>query len=313
MAFLPFAAVGALLASSKKVRKEIKRFGKRVKKQLKRTMKSKAFKVIAAAALIATGVYFIGGMMGATLPGITTAGGTAAAGTTAGATAATTAGATAAGATVATTTTAGTTAATAAASGNILSNTAAAIVNGARTIGQAAYGAGQSTTAFLSEGFSKVTGEASKEAGKEALKDTAIDTTITDPMIMTQDQLADYTAGETIKTGTKEVAKEEGKRGILGGKPFSEQTTVEKLKTTKNVVTGVQAAGSLLEGKPDGTSDGSPFAGFDPEGFTGDPIFTPAPTNNFLQQQFPLVDFNALVKPITSDAFIRTKQVLGQP
>jgi len=307
MAFLPFAAVGALLASSKKVRKEIKRFGRRVEKQLKRTTKSKAFKIIAAAALIATGVYFIGGMMGATLPGITTAGGTAAAGT-AGATAAGTAGATAAGAT------AGATAAgaTTAASGSILSNTAAAIVNGARTAANAVYGAGQSTTAFLSEGFNKITGDAAGEAGKEALKDTAIDTTITDPMIMTQDQLADYTAGETIKTGAKEVATEEGKKGFLGGKPFSEQTTAEKLKTTKNVVTGVQAAGSLLSGKPEAT-EGSSFAGFDPEGFVGDSVFTPSPMNNFIQQQFPLIDFNALVKPITSDAFIRTKQVLGQP
>ena len=294
MAFLPFAAVGALLASSKKVRKEIKRFGRRVEKQLKRTRKSKAFKIIAAAALIATGVYFIGGMMGATLPGITTAGGTAAA------------------TTAAATTTAGTTAATAATSGNILSNTAAAIVNGARTAANAVYGAGQSTTAFLSNGFNKITGDAAGEAGKEALKDTAIDTTITDPMIMTQDQLADYTAGETIKTGTKEVATEEGKKGFLGGKPFSEQTTAEKLKTTKNVVTGVQAAGSLLSGKPEAT-EGSYFAGFDPEGFVGDSVFTPSPMNNFIQQQFPLIDFNALVKPITSDAFIRTKQVLGQP
>lgn len=304
MAFLPFAAVGALLASSKKVRKEIKRFGKRVKKQLKRTVKSKAFKIIAAAALIATGVYFIGGMMGATLPGITTAGGTAAAGTTA----ATTAGATTAGATAAATTTAGTTAATAAASGNILSNTAAAIVNGARTAANAVYGAGQSTTAFLSEGFTKVTGEASKEAGKETLKDTAIDTTFDSSL-----ESVAGGGGEIGREAAKATVEKEGKKGILGGTPFSEQTTVEKLKTTKNVVTGVQAAGSLLQGKPDGTSDGSPFAGFDPEGFSGDPIFTPAPTNNFLQQQFPLVDFNALVKPITSDAFIRTKQVLGQP
>ena len=300
MAFLPFAAVGALLASSKKVRKEIKRFGRRVEKQLKRTTKSKAFKIIAAAALIATGVYFIGGMMGATLPGITTAGGTAAAGTAG----ATTAGATTAGATAA--------GATTAASGSILSNTAAAIVNGARTAANAVYGAGQSTTAFLSNGFNKITGDAAGEAGKEALKDTAIDTTITDPMIMTQDQLADYTAGETIKTGAKEVGKEETKKGFLGGKPFSEQTTAEKLKTTKNVVSGVQAAGSLLSGKPEAT-EGSSFAGFDPEGFVGDSVFTPSPMNNFIQQQFPLIDFNALVKPITSDAFIRTKQVLGQP
>tara|TARA_X000001382_G_scaffold130183_1_gene124243 strand:+ start:4214 stop:5083 length:870 start_codon:yes stop_codon:yes gene_type:complete len=289
MAFLPFAAVGALLASSKKVRKEIKRFGKRVKKQLKRTMKSKAFKVIAAAALIATGVYFVGGMMGATLPGITTAGGTAAAGTTAA-----TAGATTAGATTA----------TAAASGNILSNTAAAIVNGARTAANAVYGAGQSTTAFLSEGFTKITGEASKET----VKDTAIDTTFDSSL-----ESVAGGGGEIGREAAKATVEKEGKRGFLGGKPFSEQTTVEKLKTTKNVVSGVQAAGSLLAGAPDG-AEGSSFAGFDPEGFVGDAVFTPAPmSNNFLQQQFPLVDFNALVKPITSDAFLRTKQVLGQP
>ena len=65
MALLPFLAVGGLLASSKKVRKEIKRFGKRVKKQLKRTVKSKAFKIIAAAALIITGAHFVAGLMGA--------------------------------------------------------------------------------------------------------------------------------------------------------------------------------------------------------------------------------------------------------
>jgi len=285
MAFLPFAAVGALLASSKKVRKEIGRFAKKVKKKLKKVTKSKVFKVIAAAALIATGVYFVGGMMGATLPGITATGGTAAAGTTAAAT-----------------TTAGTTAATAAASGNILSNTAAAIVNGARTAANAVYGAGQSTTAFLNEGFNKITGE----AGKESVKNTAIDTTVTDPMLMTQDQLADFSAGETIKAG----AKEESKKGFLGGKPFSEQTTVEKLKTTGNVVTGVSAAGSLLAGSPEG-AEGSPFAGFDPEGFVGDPVFTPAPMAQ-MQSAYPLIDFNRLATTIDPSAFMRTNQQLGQ-
>jgi hypothetical protein len=285
MAFLPFAAVGALLASSKKVRKEIGRFAKKVKKKLKKVTKSKVFKVIAAAALIATGVYFVGGMMGATLPGITATGGTAAAGTTAAAT-----------------TTAGTTAATAAASGNILSNTAAAIVNGARTAANAVYGAGQSTTAFLNEGFNKITGE----AGKESVKNTAIDTTVTDPMLMTQDQLADFSAGETIKAG----AKEEGKRGFLGGKPFSEQTTVEKLKTTGNVVTGVSAAGSLLAGSPEG-AEGSAFAGFNPEGFVGDPVFTPAPMAQ-MQSAYPLIDFNRLATTIDPSAFMRTNQQLGQ-
>lgn len=274
MAFLPFAAVGALLASSKKVRKEIGRFAKKVKKKLKKVTKSKAFKIIAAAALIATGVYFVGGMMGATLPGITATGGTAAVGT----------------------------GGTAAASGNILSNTAAAIVNGARTAANAVYGAGQSTTAFLNEGFNKITGE----AGKESVKNTAIDTTVTDPMLMTQDQLADFSAGETIKAG----AKEESKRGFLGGKPFSEQTTVEKLKTTKNVVTGVQAAGSLLAGSPEG-AEGSPFAGFDPEGFVGDPVFTPAPMAQ-MQSAYPLIDFNRLATPIDPSAFMRTNQQLGQ-
>lgn len=274
MAFLPFAAVGALLASSKKVRKEIGRFAKKVKKKFKKVTQSKVFKVIAAAALIATGVYFIGGMMGATLPGITATGGTAAAGT------------------------AGTTAAT----GNILSNTAAAIVNGAKSVANTAYGAGRSTTAFLNEGFKKVTGE----AGKEALKDTAIDTTVTDPMLMTQNQMADFTAGKTIKAG----AKEESKRGLFGGTPFSEQTTVEKLKTTKNVVTGVQAAGSLLAGSPERT-EGSPFAGFDPEGFVGDPVFTPAPMAQ-MQSAYPLIDFNRLATTIDPSAFMRTKQQLGQ-
>ena len=274
MAFLPFAAVGALLASSKKVRKEIKRFGKRVKKQLKRTVKSKAFKIIAAAALIATGVYFVGGMMGATLPGITATGGTAAVGT----------------------------GGTAAASGNILSNTAALFVNAGKSVANTAYSAGQSTTAFLNEGFNKITGE----AGKESVKNTAIDTTVTDPMLMTQDQLADFSAGETIKAG----AKEESKRGFLGGKPFSEQTTVEKLKTTKNVVTGVQAAGSLLAGSPEG-AEGSPFAGFDPEGFVGDPVFTPAPMAQ-MQSAYPLIDFNRLATPIDPSAFMRTNQQLGQ-
>jgi len=275
MAFLPFAAVGALLASSKKVRKEIGRFAKKVKKKLKKVTKSKVFKVIAAAALIATGVYFVGGMMGATLPGITATGGTAAAGTTT---------------------------ATAAASGNILSNTAAAIVNGARTAANAVYGAGQSTTAFLNEGFNKITGE----AGKESVKNTAIDTTVTDPMLMTQDQLADFSAGETIKAG----AKEEGKRGFLGGKPFSEQTTVEKLKTTGNVVTGVSAAGSLLAGSPEG-AEGSAFAGFNPEGFVGDPVFTPAPMAQ-MQSAYPLIDFNRLATTIDPSAFMRTNQQLGQ-
>jgi len=274
MAFLPFAAVGALLASSKKVRKEIGRFAKKVKKKLKKVTKSKAFKIIAAAALIATGVYFVGGMMGATLPGITATGGTAAVGT----------------------------GGTAAASGNILSNTAALFVNAGKSVANTAYSAGQSTTAFLNEGFNKITGE----AGKESVKNTAIDTTVTDPMLMTQDQLADFSAGETIKAG----AKEEGKRGFLGGKPFSEQTTVEKLKTTKNVVTGVQAAGSLLAGSPEG-AEGSPFAGFDPEGFVGDPVFTPAPMAQ-MQSAYPLIDFNRLATPIDPSAFMRTNQQLGQ-
>jgi len=274
MAFLPFAAVGALLASSKKVRKEIGRFAKKVKKKLKKVTKSKVFKVIAAAALIATGVYFVGGMMGATLPGITATGGTAAVGT----------------------------GGTAAASGNILSNTAALFVNAGKSVANTAYSAGQSTTAFLNEGFNKITGE----AGKESVKNTAIDTTVTDPMLMTQDQLADFSAGETIKAG----AKEESKRGFLGGKPFSEQTTVEKLKTTKNVVTGVQAAGSLLAGSPEG-AEGSPFAGFDPEGFVGDPVFTPAPMAQ-MQSAYPLIDFNRLATPIDPSAFMRTNQQLGQ-
>jgi len=274
MAFLPFAAVGALLASSKKVRKEIGRFAKKVKKKLKKVTKSKAFKIIAAAALIATGVYFVGGMMGATLPGITATGGTAAVGT----------------------------GGTAAASGNILSNTAALFVNAGKSVANTAYSAGQSTTAFLNEGFNKITGE----AGKESVKNTAIDTTVTDPMLMTQDQLADFSAGETIKAG----AKEESKRGFLGGKPFSEQTTVEKLKTTKNVVTGVQAAGSLLAGSPEG-AEGSPFAGFDPEGFVGEPVFTPAPMAQ-MQSAYPLIDFNRLATPIDPSAFMRTNQQLGQ-
>ena len=274
MAFLPFAAVGALLASSKKVRKEIGRFAKKVKKKLKKVTKSKAFKIIAAAALIATGVYFVGGMMGATLPGITATGGTAAVGT----------------------------GGTAAASGNILSNTAALFVNAGKSVANTAYSAGQSTTAFLNEGFNKITGE----AGKESVKNTAIDTTVTDPMLMTQDQLADFSAGETIKAG----AKEKSKRGFLGGKPFSEQTTVEKLKTTKNVVTGVQAAGSLLAGSPEG-AEGSPFAGFDPEGFVGDPVFTPAPMAQ-MQSAYPLIDFNRLATPIDPSAFMRTNQQLGQ-
>ena len=274
MAFLPFAAVGALLASSKKVRKEIGRFAKKVKKKLKKVTKSKAFKIIAAAALIATGVYFVGGMMGATLPGITATGGTAAVGT----------------------------GGTAAASGNILSNTAALFVNAGKSVANTAYSAGQSTTAFLNEGFNKITGE----AGKESVKNTAIDTTVTDPMLMTQDQLADFSAGETIKAG----AKEESKRGFLGGKPFSEQTTVEKLKTTKNVVTGVQAAGSLLAGSPEG-AEGSPFAGFNPEGFVGDPVFTPAPMAQ-MQSAYPLIDFNRLATPIDPSAFMRTNQQLGQ-
>ena len=167
MAFLPFAAVGALLASSKKVRKEIGRFAKKVKKKLKKVTKSKAFKIIAAAALIATGVYFVGGMMGATLPGITATGGTAAVGT----------------------------GGTAAASGNILSNTAALFVNAGKSVANTAYSAGQSTTAFLNEGFNKITGE----AGKESVKNTAIDTTVTDPMLMTQDQLADFFSRRNYK------------------------------------------------------------------------------------------------------------------
>ena len=129
--------IGGLLLASKKVRKEIKRFGKKVKKTLKKVVKSKAFKIIAAAALIVTGAYFVAGMMGV---GGTAAATTAAAGT-AGATAAGTAGATAA------------TAATAASTSGIIANTAAAIANGARAVAQTAYSAGQSTTAFLNRGF----------------------------------------------------------------------------------------------------------------------------------------------------------------
>jgi hypothetical protein len=135
--------IGGLLLASKKVRKEIKRFGKKVKKTLKKVVKSKAFKIIAAAALIVTGAYFVAGMMGV---GGTAAATTAAAGTAGTTAAAGTAGAAAAG-------TAGATAATAASTSGIIANTAAAIANGARAVAQTAYSAGQSTTAFLNRGF----------------------------------------------------------------------------------------------------------------------------------------------------------------
>jgi len=133
--------IGGLLLASKKVRKEIKRFGKKVKKTLKKVVKSKAFKIIAAAALIVTGAYFVAGMMGV--------GGTAAATTAA----AGSAGTTAAAGTAAAASTAAATTTTAAATSGIVANIAATIANGARFVAQTAYSAGQSTTAFLNRGF----------------------------------------------------------------------------------------------------------------------------------------------------------------
>jgi len=168
MALLPFLAIGALLASSKKVRKEISRFAKKVKKKLKKVVKSKAFKIIAAAALIVTGAYFVAGLVqsgaavsaAAGTAGATTAGTTAVAGTTAAATQATIA--------------ANAAATTAASTSGIVARTATAIANGARTaytaVTNTAMSAGGSTSQFLANGLSAIT---NKIAGKTGGFDTS--------------------------------------------------------------------------------------------------------------------------------------------
>lgn len=141
MALLPILAIGALLLSSKKVRKEIGRFAKKVKKTLKKVVKSDVFKVIAIAALMVTGMHFVAGMMGAGAP-----------------------------ATAASVAAANTAATAAAAEAGIIAKTATFLANGAKTaytaLANVGYAAGQSTTAFLKGGFDRITG---KEIAKETV------------------------------------------------------------------------------------------------------------------------------------------------
>lgn len=303
MALLPFLAVGGLLASSKKVRKEIKRFGKRVKKQLKRTVKSKAFKIIAAAALIITGAHFVAGLMGA-------GGGTAATLTTT----------------------------KAAADAGIMAKTATAIANGAKTayntLATAGYSAGQSTTAFLSEGFNKITGDATGEAVKDtalnvdaaqfstpadAMADfeasgmgtqeatlvkakppfktvTSPEPTLTEKMTQVQKNIeVNAPTYESIttapKTAVAETGKDTGKTSLLAkefGKEFKKQTE-----------------------EPD-TTDPTP-ASFDSytEAFEGSALFTPQQIAD-LRVNLPLIDPRTFASgAIDANAFFRTKQQLA--
>lgn len=311
MALLPFLAVGGLLASSKKVRKEIKRFGKRVKKQLKRTVKSKAFKIIAAAALIITGAHFVAGMLQAA-----GAGGTAAVAST---TAANTA------ATVATNTAA--TAATA--NAGIVAKTATAIANGARTayttVTNVARTAGGSTTAFLTEGFNKVTGDVTGEA----VKDTALNVDATQ-FNTPADAMVDFKASELAKTQPKPPFKAIAK---------SEPTLVEKMSqvqergmpTYESITTAPASVAktgktvgktSLLAKefgeefkkqteKPDTTAP-TP-ASFDSytEAFEGSTLFTPQQIAD-LRINLPLIDPRTFASgAIDANAFFRTKQQLA--
>jgi len=295
MALLPFLAVGGLLASSKKVRKEIKRFGKRVKKQLKRTVKSKAFKIIAAAALIITGAHFVAGLMGA-------GGGTAATLTTT----------------------------KAAADAGIMAKTATAIANGAKTayntLATAGYSAGQSTTAFLSEGFNKVTGDVTGEA----VKDTALNVDATQ-FNTPADAMVDFKASELAKTQPKPPFKAIAK---------SEPTLVEKMSqvqergmpTYESITTAPKTAvaetgkatgkTSLLAKefgeefkkqteKPDTTAP-TP-ASFDSytEAFEGSALFTPQQIAD-LRVNLPLIDPRTFASgAIDANAFFRTKQQLA--
>lgn len=304
MALLPFLAVGGLLASSKKVRKEIKRFGKRVKKQLKRTVKSKAFKIIAAAALAVVGLHFVAGMMGA-------GGGTAA--------------------TLATTKTA--------ADAGIIARTATAVVNGAKTayntLATTGYSAGQSTTAFLSEGFNKITGDAT---GK-AVKDTALNVDATQ-FSTPADAMVDFQASGM---GTQEATLVKAKPPFKTVTP-PEPTLTEKMAqvqgnieatapTYESITTAPKTAvaetgkatvkqKSLLtsvgeemvnEAKKGGDTptQAPPSFSFAADAFEGTETTAPTPIVDF-RAMFPLIDPRTFSSsPLDPNVFFRTKQQLA--
>ena len=292
MALLPFLAVGGLLASSKKVRKEIKRFGKRVKKQLKRTVKSKAFKIIAAAALIITGAHFVAGMLGA-------GGGTAATLTTT----------------------------KAAADASVFAKTATAIANGAKTayntLATAGYSAGQSTTAFLSEGFNKITGDAAGEAGKEALKDTAIETGTgvgTDVITATEIDLATLpqkrAAGETAKIIAPKVdnivATGKLPEGVDAAQTQKQIDDIMAAKKRKSLLTSVgqEMVNEAKEGG-DTPTQAPPSFSFAADAFEGTETTAPTPIVDF-RAMFPLIDPRTFSSaPLDPNVFFRTKQQLA--
>lgn len=301
MALLPFLAVGGLLASSKKVRKEIKRFGKRVKKQLKRTVKSKAFKIIAAAALIITGAHFVAGLMGA-------GGGTAATLTTT----------------------------KAAADAGMMAKTATAIANGAKTayntLATAGYSAGQSTTAFLSEGFNKITGDAAGEAGKEALKDTAIDTgtgvgsdLITavqgeaPAVLPTEIDLATLpqkrAAGETAKVIAPKVDDIVATGKLPEGVDAAQtQKQIDDIMAKKRNGLLAKKFGEEFKKQTEKSDTTAPTpASFDSytEAFEGSALFTPQQIAD-LRVNLPLIDPRTFASgAIDANAFFRTKQQLA--
>jgi len=304
--------IGGLLLASKKVRKEIKRFGKKVKKTLKKVVKSKAFKIIAAAALIATGVYFVAGMLGTA--------GTAA--------------------TVATNTAAANAAATTAAStSGIVARTATAIANGARTIGSTAYSAGSSTTAFLSKGF-----EAVKNLTTGGKESTGFD--VGSFSSTPADVASVNTAPITSKT-TEALGKKYSSDAILGNVPMPSPTDVKAVPTfsgttrtaaeiaadqTKNVMTSadITAAAtpkgsSLLQkaskvkkaydetGKEQqqGTI-APPSYGTLQDDFEGTAVTSPETMRDF-SIRFPLLDPNMFKSNFNPNSFYSYKNLVRQP
>ena len=275
-----------------KVRKEIKRFGKRVKKQLKRTVKSKAFKIIAAAALIITGAHFVAGLMGA-------GGGTAATLTTT----------------------------KAAADASVFAKTATAIANGAKTayntLATAGYSAGQSTTAFLSEGFNKITGDAAGEAGKEALKDTAIETGTgvgTDVITATEIDLATLpqkrAAGETAKIIAPKVdnivATGKLPEGVDAAQTQKQIDDIMAAKKRKSLLTSVgqEMVNEAKEGG-DTPTQAPPSFSFAADAFEGTETTAPTPIVDF-RAMFPLIDPRTFSSaPLDPNVFFRTKQQLA--
>ena len=307
--------LGGLLLASKKVRKEIKRFGRKVKKKLKKIVKSKAFKIIAAAALIATGVYFVAGMLGTA--------GTAA--------------------TVATNTAAANAAATTAAStSGIIARTATAIANGARTAGSAVYGAGSSTTAFLSKGFESVKNVATSGKESTGFSSTPIDAaadfeaskladavaTATkqpstfgikpkpsfiakDPSILDKIKtVTDYGTPEILKEGTGTVAERAITTAAAGPKfvtaPPEGSSLLQKagrVKTAYDKATEKQQKEELIPQPSFSTLQ---------DDFEGTAITAAEAMQNF-SNRYPLLDPNIFKSNFNPNSFYSYKNLVRQP